>query len=103
MRLYRAKFNVGSLQVWRSDNSFTVSAYPISNAMRWRRETTHTAPRFFSRLPPHPLHPLSTSPNRPAQKAGGEDAYRFFCVGRLGEKEMGGCGRGGKKLLGPYV
>jgi hypothetical protein len=104
MRLYRAKFNVGSLQVWQSDNSFTVSAYPISNAMRWRRETTHTAPRFFSRLPrtPSTLFPLPLTVQH--KRRGGRRLSLLLRWTVRGKGDgWGGCGRGGKKLLGPYV
>src|SRR5580704_7999394 len=66
-------------------------------------------PRVFLPPPPHPLHPLSTSPNRPAEDEKEPSCpRRSLCSsprGRLRGKEKGwgGCGRGGEKLLGPYV
>jgi hypothetical protein len=76
-----------------------------SNAMRWRRETTHTARPAETSPLPHPLHPFSASPNRPAQRPVG-DAFGFFSLPwtvRGKGDGWGGCGRGGKKLLGPYM
>jgi hypothetical protein len=65
-------------------------------------------PKVFLPPPPHPLHPLSASPNRPPlrQNAGADvQIFAFSSRGRLSGKGdgWGGCGRGGKELLGPYM
>src|SRR5580700_10460681 len=78
----------------------------MRNAMRWRRETTHRAPKVFLPPPPHPLHPLSlpltVHPQR--QRAGNFVNRSHFSVGTVEGKRRGSGGAGAReKLLGPYV
>jgi hypothetical protein len=76
--------------------------------MRGRRETTHTAPRFFSRLPraPSTLFPFPSTVQRKKKEKITEDEDFSSCKGRLrGKRNGSGEGAGGarEKLLGPYL
>ena len=80
----------------------------IQMRMQGRRETTHKAPRFFSRLPrtPSTLFPLPLTVQRRKRIGEPQAAIASFFFGGNVEgkrKGVGGCGRGGEKLLGPYM